>query len=160
MNDSELEESLRRLAPVEPGSGLEERIAVALAKPVVASPTAGLLPGRGQRLRSILWPGLGWAMSGAAVASVALLAFSAPRTTVQTVAKAEPPASVFVPEESAREVVSSEEAGTLYDEDNQPSKLIRYTSIERHSWTNPATGAYVEVETPRQDVVLVPATYQ
>jgi hypothetical protein len=160
MNDSEFEESLRRLAPVAPGAGLEERIAVALAEPVVASPTAGLLRGRGDRLRRILWPGLGWAMGGAAAASVALLAFSAPRATVQTVAKTEPPASLFEPEESAREVVSSEEAGTLYDEDNQPSTLMRYTSIERHSWTNPATGAYVEVEIPRQDVVLVPASYQ
>jgi hypothetical protein len=160
MNDTELEESLRQLVPAAPSPALEERIAAALARPLAMVPAAGLLPGRSERLRRSFWPSLLWALSGAAVGCLAMLTIY-PAHSTQGVAKAEPPpASVFVPAESAREVVSTEDAGTLYDDDNQPSKLMRYSSIERHTWTNPATGALVEVEVPREDVVLVPASYQ
>lgn len=161
MNDTELEESLRRLAPAAPSAALEERVAAALTRPAGGSLTAGVLPGRAERLRRSFWPGLLWALSGAAVGCLAMLAIYPANSSSQTTAKTQPaPASVFVPAESAREMVSSEEAGTVYDQDNQPSTLMRYTSIERYTWTNPATGALVEVEVPREDVVAVPASYQ
>lgn len=162
MNEFEFESNLRRLPPSEPSAELERRIAAELEESAPAAPAAGLL-----RSRRRAWPAwlnsLCWASAGAMAGVAAVMALSpahvstvAPSTHAASVAAA----SVFEPAESAREVVSGEDAGTVFDADNQPSRMVRYTSIEKHRWTNPTTGAEVQLETPREDVVLVPISYQ
>lgn len=167
MNEFEFESNLRRLRPIEPTPELEQRIALALESlPAAAAiPAAGVL-----RPRRRAWPSwlnsLCWATFGATAGVAAVVLFYPAPVTVAPVAKVPVPApapaasSLFEPSESDRQVVSSEEAGTVYDEDNQPSRLVRYTSIEKHTWMNPSTGAEVQVEMPREDVVLVPISYQ
>jgi hypothetical protein len=157
MNESELEESLRGLCPVEPSPGLEDRIARALA----ATPTAGVIA---RPKRIVPWfrlmSGFGWSAVGVAV-GVGLALFVSPKTAViQPAGKTAVAASLFESVDSGEEVVSTEEAGTVYDSDNQPARLMRYTSIERHTWANPSTGAQVEVQVPREDLVAIPLAYQ
>ena len=55
--------------------------------------------------------------------------------------------------------MAAEDGGIVYD-DNQATHLVRYTTLERHAWTDLATGAHLEVEVPRVDVVLMPVAMQ
>ncbi len=71
------------------------------------------------------------------------------------------PAGDFQALEVTRELVSSDEEGQLlYRDGNNPVRQVRYLYRERHSWVNPRTGARVDVEVPREDVVLKPVSLQ
>jgi hypothetical protein len=48
----------------------------------------------------------------------------------------------------------------VYDEDQQPAQVLNYAAIERYVWANPATGARLEVEVPREERVLIPVSFQ
>lgn len=39
-------------------------------------------------------------------------------------------------------------------------RQIRFSSIERHVWNDPDTGARMEVEVPREDVRFMPVAMQ
>ena len=66
----------------------------------------------------------------------------------------------FEPAESAREMIAAEDGGMVFDDEREPAQVVRLSSVERHAWANPATGAWVEVEVPREDVVLMPVAFQ
>lgn len=160
MNESDFENGLRTLRPAEPSPELEDRIAVALEARLLAVPAAGVIrqpriPGAWSRLLHAA----GWMTAGAGAGVAAMLALypAHPQPAAPAVV---PAASLFVPSESTREALASEDQGTVYGGGDEPSRLVRYTSIERHAWTNPATGAWLQVETPREDLVALPVSYQ
>jgi hypothetical protein len=67
----------------------------------------------------------------------------------------------FQPAETTRELISTEEEGqVIYRTGNSPMRQVRNLYRERHSWTNPRTGARVDIEIPREDVFLKPVSLQ
>jgi hypothetical protein len=57
-------------------------------------------------------------------------------------------------------MVGTEIGGFFYGDDLAPNRVVRYSSVERRAWADPATGARVEMEVPREDVLLVPVSFQ
>ena len=67
----------------------------------------------------------------------------------------------FRPQEITRELISTEEEGqVVYRDGNTPMRQVRTRYREHHSWTNPRTGARVDIEVPREDVFLKPVSLQ
>lgn len=182
MNESEFEAELRALRPTPPSPLLELAIArelaeaptpepralavraVAVGERVNHAPATGLIVRPERRPGSFLG-GLAWALGGAALAALAIFAASPSWLVRGAGSKGGAPVAAvemayFEPLDSAREVVATETSEIFYDGDAAPSQVVRYSSVERHSWTNPVTGAVVEVEVPREDFLLVPVSYQ
>jgi hypothetical protein len=157
MNDSDLEAQLRALSPAAPSAGLASRIerelaaaprAVATAG-VIARPTRAALVLRGLR-------DLGWAGAGAGAMLAAMALFS-------PVKKAAPPVveeQAYEPAESSRELVAVDDSNELIETEDGPVRQVRYTYRERMAWAHPGTGARLEIEVPREDVVLLPVSLQ
>ena len=168
MNPSDLENELRALRPSAPPADLEKAIGVELARLASTTPTAGVIARPRESRLARLLGGLCWAMGGAAAAVIATVYLSVIKTAPQTEpvqmasAKRSQSAapSYFEPTESDRELLWAEASDLVYDEDEQPAQVLSYTSIERHVWANPTTGARLEVEVPREDRVLVPISFQ
>ena len=169
-NEPDFENQLRALRPLAPSPALEEGIARQLASQraiaTVESRAAVIrrraaetdAPGFFERL----FPGLRWALAGAAGAAAAFLAIShfqqpniSPEKTSAAVAQPD-----FEPVEITRDLVSAEDGGLVYEEDEAPARVVRYNTLEHHVWTHPVTGARLEVEIPREDIVLVPIAMQ
>ncbi len=168
MNVSDFENELRALHPVAPSPTLEDRIATGIARSAGRSQAAldldsdrppGTLAFRG--LHEWLQR-LGWALAGAAAAIAGVLFFQSDARELPSplpeIAAVE--AKDFVPSESESELVEAGETGIIYTEDAEPFRQMRFRSVERYAWTNPETGARVEVEVPREDVVLMPVAMQ
>ena len=67
----------------------------------------------------------------------------------------------FQPLETTRELISSEEEGqVVYRNGSTPMRQVRNRYREHHSWSNPRTGARVDIEVPREDVFLKPVSLQ
>ena len=169
-NESEFENQLRTLRPVAPSLALEKSIARRLASvralATVEAPAAVVRRREFEIERPSLldriFPGLRWAFAGAAAAVAVISAinhFDRPENS--------PPASAltavepdFEPEGITRELVSAEDGGVIYEDEQEPARLVRYTTLEHHVWTHPVTGARLEVEVPREDIVLIPIAMQ
>lgn len=183
MNESELEAELRTLSPVAPSTRLAERIEMELnstslevvpARSVVPLPKralAGVVVGNENASNGAfsLWRSLAWALGGAATACVAMLWLgqgSQPRSTVAESAGVERVVPVAIegisetPDESVDEFISAEDQGLVYADDLEPQRRVRMVYLERHTWTNPQTGAVVELEVPREDIVLMSVAMQ
>lgn len=170
-NEPDFENQLRTLRPLAPSPALKEGIARQLAAPralATVESRAGVLhrhkgnadaPGFFERL----FPGLRWALAGATGAAAVFLAMNHfqqptifPAGSVTTVATAPD----FEPVEVTHDLVATEDGGLVYEEEDEPARVVRYTTLERHVWTHPVTGARLEVEIPREDIVLVPIAMQ
>jgi hypothetical protein len=168
MKESDLENELRSLRPAQPSAVLEEKIAAELH----ASPPLALTPSRaGQRQaagvlaapRTNLWLALlhrlGWAAAGA-TAAVLVLTARGPLTNPEN---STPPASLALredPDASIEEFIDAADEGVVLDADATPQRQMRLTYLERHTWTNPATGTVIEFEIPREDTVWMPLAMQ
>ena len=169
MNESDFEKELRSLRPVAPSASVEARIASALSRLADATPrtlhaqTAGVLAPR-ESVTVRFFRGLGWACAGAAaaVAAVAWLQPSKPATEPARplIAALNAEADGFEPAGSERELLETADEGVLLQDDAEPVRQVRYTYLERYAWTNPTTGARVEVEVPREDIYLMPVAMQ
>lgn len=160
MSDSELEEELRALRPARPLARLEEAIARELApsRAVVLRPASGVVKREGNRSRFQWWPSLSWAAVGA-VAALAVTMLPLPwNQPADPLAQKE--VALFEPVESVPEIISAEDGEVSYDGEDGPTQLVRYSSIQRQTWANPVTGAQIEIVTPREDIFLVPVSYQ
>lgn len=169
-NESDFENQLRTLRPIAPSPALEEGIARQLAASraiATVEARAAVIqrreveadaPGFFERL----FPGLRWALAGAMGAAAVFLAisyFQQPDVSLEkkTVAVTEPD---FEPVEVTRDLVAAEDGGLVYEGEDEPARVVRYTTLEHHVWTHPVTGARLEVEIPREDIVLVPIAMQ
>ncbi len=168
-NESEFEAELRAIRPVAPTLALRESIArqlpaqhalatVETRAAVISRREADVeAPGFFDRIL----PDLRWAFAGALGATAVFLAMSHFQTadvpTTAAITAAEPD---FGPVEISRDLVAAEDGGVVYEDEQEPARLVRYTTLERHVWTHPVTGARLEVEIPREDIVLVPLAMQ
>ena len=164
MNESEFENELRALRPLNPPATIEAAIARDLAAAPYAEEGARdeARWSRGGWSVQRLFSSLGWALGGAAVASAIILLPYGPRLAPALPAPVAPSraAGSFLPTESSRELLGAEDGGVTYDDNHAPAEVLRYSSIERHVWANPSTGARVEIKVPREDVVLLPVSFQ
>lgn len=171
MNESDFENELRTLRPVTPSAALEAKIAreISTSHVIAVSATSGTLARRAEYrtaepgMFSRMATAFGWALAGAVGAvAVAWLAgsFDKPRQVAApagTVAAVEPD---FEPAGVTRELIAAEDGGVIYDDDQEPTRVLRYTILEHHLWSHPVTGARLEVEVPREDIVLMPVAMQ
>ena len=169
MNESDLEKELRSLRPKNPSAQLAERIAVDLKAPrtTAAEPAAGLIsrPAKPRDLPRLLRPWLA-ALCGAAVVLISTVAFTfwkrpAPENLASQGTSAPTISGLSeTPDESIDELIATTDEGLVYDAGEEPQRQVRITYLERHTWTNPQTGAVVEIEVPREDIVLMPVAMQ
>lgn len=164
MNESEFEQQLRGLRPSRPSRQLESR----LAREIDSSPAprAGTFPVEGNSWIERLLPGLGWAAVGAATAAAIMLSLNLVRDPVSKVSDSSP---ATIPETSSPDMPESEgvsgdvidatDEGLLDDGQRGIGRRVRYSSVERRSWTD-ASGAVTVVEVPREDVVVFPVFFQ
>jgi hypothetical protein len=169
MNESELEKELRSLRPANPSPKLAEQIAADLKNgPArVHEAAAGLLirPPAKQHAWQIMRP---WLLTLSSVSAV-MLGFLAVSTWMKpgaatNASKPEPAAPVFtlneIPDQSVDELIDAQDEGLVFGEDEEPQRQVRMVYLERHTWTNPQTGAVVEFEVPREDIILMPVAMQ
>ncbi len=173
MNESELENQLRKLRPAPPSRALEETIERELAActMVVETPTHVRI---GTRARSrdarpswlMLWVDrLLWSGVGAAAAAVALVVVQRPHAVPATV-QPEPPtvAQAVAPLDSAalQPVMATEEdlgwrdEGVHFDSRGQPLLKLTRAAVERRAWADLKNAGVVRVETPRLETMWVP----
>lgn len=175
MNESQFESDLRRLRPAVPSPALAERIADELSASTDNLALAPRAPQRLERLpaTALLDPrpqqslfrwlrGLGWATAGACAALLAMRGTElfAPQPAPANNLQASVAATAFQAETSSRELIDARDEGLRYDDEQPPQRQLRLTFLERHTWTNPATGAVLHFEVPREDVVLTPVAMQ
>lgn len=167
MNDDDLdfEKSLRRLQPALPSETLEQKITRELTTPgPERRPRSGVVsPAR--PIWSRFLNGLSWAAVGATAAVCIWLAFGMREPATTPVAQAIASTaladfSVYDAAESGRQIIEAEESELVRADDDQLGRLIRYRSLERHAWQDPRSGARLEVELPREDVVFLPVSFQ
>ncbi len=172
MNESDFENELRALVPARPSEALAQRIARDL-QPARATAIRGLragmiAPARPRNLLARIFPATAWLATGAAAALLAVVAIHTQKTTPTAptapleiaAATAEPKPADLGEIATSRELVTATEEELLLDADQEPARRMRFTFIERHTWTDPESGDSVEVQIPREDVLIVPVAMQ
>lgn len=160
MNEPDFEQQLRAIQPCGPRRVVEERIAAQLT-PI---PTAATIPPRRERSWfACTLPAFGWSGAGAAIALIAMSALdrdhprdpaingesSAPSLAVSTAAEME----------LEQELLDVADGGIVEQSEDGLARVVRYESLERRRWVD-ADGAITVVEVPREDLVLVPVSFQ
>jgi hypothetical protein len=169
MNESDLEKELRSLLPAKPSAQLAERIAAELKTAPVRTyePAAGLLTRSANQANGTRFT-RPWLLVLAGAAAVVIGFFAVAQwlkpQSRTTASNSESASTVTVlnesPDESVDELIGARDEGVVYDEDAEPQRQVRVVYLERHTWTNPKTGAVVEIEVPREDIVLMPVAMQ
>lgn len=156
------EERLRSIRPSKVDPRMKNRIAAALAKRQRARRLA--------RLRS----GIGWA--GMAIAASLLITFGfllfngrlsiSPISEEQTAESAGPDLDSTMPDRSGDDafkpvfaennLTNRIDEGIVFLRNGLTARRYRYEFIDRVVWENPSNGAVVEMEIPRDEVILVP----
>jgi len=173
MNDTEFEAHLHGLLrPAAPTADLRERIGKELSAKARKAPAySGRLTPSKRSFLQVLLRDFGWACAGAAAALAIFALLPAKQTpasatdSATAIASSEPPAAAtqanaFEHDESANQLVATQDSEQLVETDDGPAREVRYTYLERHAWSNPATGARVYLEVPREDVYLLPVSLQ
>lgn len=157
-NDSDFEEQLKTLSPTVPSNELERMIARALQGRELVPISSSTRVVRGV---TSWWRGLACAGIGAAAAVAVVTHFdrTQPATTIASPALAAT-ALPFDRAESSSEMLGAEDQGFVYEDGSIPVRQVRYSSVERFTWSNAATGAQMVVEIPREDVRLLPVAMQ
>jgi len=168
-SESEIEEQLRALRPRPPSHELEGKISAALAsRAIVAAervPAAAVLrrgPSATPATPARWWQGMGWAFTGAVTAAVVIVMVDRPAPEVPLAVASTAPflAETLEHVDASAELVTTEDEGLVLTEEAEPAHRIRFTSYERHVWTNPTTGALMEYIVPREDIRLTPIALQ
>jgi hypothetical protein len=169
MNPSDLEKELRSLLPIAPSSQLGDRIAAELVEtpaPVrrETEPAAGTLP---RSVPGEFWVGWRWLvlpLAGLAAIAVLVITKSTTGSQHQLPVLQRAPAVLAgiseTPDESVAEFIKATDEGVVYGENDEPQRQVRMVFLERHTWTNPQSGAVIEFEVPREDVVLMPVAME
>ncbi len=165
MNDSEFEDHLRTLRPSTPSQELEDRIARDLIPAPSTYSRAGVLEKPARSFR--LWRDIASALAGAVAALVVINwpAHPEPRpaqksTAPQPVADRIATRQTFEPAESAEVVLASTPTEEWVETSDGLVRAVRYQSKETHAWANPQTGARIELEVPRDNLVFLPVSLQ
>lgn len=165
MNDfSETENELRKLRPVQPSTGLFERVRREIADSA-AGDDLGRKIIRPDRFR------LGWISLGLGLAAAAILLIlartdfqTAPRVPASAVSTTPAPAPApqlasaqFIPAGATRVVYHTQDEGLVFPSGSgQPVRRVRSRTRETLQWHNPSTGASLRVSYPSEEIQLIP----
>jgi len=149
MNDTELEDELRALRPAAPAPELRNRIAEALEPRAAFAPPPMLTPSAFSRwVERLIWAG-----AGAAACAMVFMATGMHRPVAVHVAHgAEPKNGVAssAPHVSEEPLAWTDE-GVQFIGNQIPARLLRRIAVERH-----VSDDGIEVQVPREDVILLP----
>jgi hypothetical protein len=147
MNETDLENELRALRPATPSSDLERRLAAALETGTpVARPHRRGWPVFSWWVERCLWAGAG---AGAALIFAATL-WQHPAKPPQAVVQQKPAPA---PEAQVSEQPTDwRDEGVRFINNEIPARLLRRVTLERHR----SADGTVEVQVPREDVIVMP----
>ena len=159
--DRQFEEQLRSIQPAAPSMELGDRIGSAIASVE-------------RRKRMAQWRMAG-AWGGLAAAAAALITFGillfngrleiatssqgAEESALPTLALEDSPAAqpdAFRPVLAENNLKGRIDEGIVFLDNGLTARRYRYEFIDRVVWRNPSDGAVVEMEIPRDEVVLIP----
>ena len=157
MNELELERELLKLRPAPPSPGLESRLAGLLDAPDATQwrrPATVSEPGPFMRwLDRLLWTGFG-------AAATALLVFSLrphEAHVVSPLAEA-PEAAVMKRVFTSEEDLGWRDEGVRFDSQGRPVRRLTRVAVEREAWADLKDAGVIQVEKPRQEVLLMPVS--
>lgn len=150
------EEQLRSIRPVPHGPRLENRIAEAIRIAEARQRT--------QRWRArMAWVGVAMAASVLIVSGLSLFRENRVPSVGESVVAdplevppAESAEPVFEPVLAQNNLQDRVDEGIVFLKNGLTARKYRYKFIDRVVWRNPANGAVVDVEVPRDEVVLIP----
>lgn len=153
----DFEAELTRLQPAAPSRALEQRIAREL--PAEPAPAAPAPPARHDSAK-VHWV---WFVALPAAAAVALMLSRPvnPPPAGNSLAKT-PPASAEVLKPVAAENVlyAARDEGLVVLEDGTPARRERLQFVDTITWKNPRTNASLKWTVPREEVRVVPISFQ
>jgi hypothetical protein len=172
MNESDFEAELRQMRPAPVRDAVRMAIEADL-KPTAKSPASGVITtmraaNRGYRFLQIIFR-TGLTLGTAALVASAIVGVrlgvsgnspetGAPLGAAPEIASAA--AGSFLRVASSRELVDAGDEEILYPDAADPAMRVRLRSIERHAWADMERGAFIAIEVPREDVVLIPVSMQ
>lgn len=140
---AQLEAELKRLRPAAPSPALQGRLEAAFA--AKRRPRAAIL--------RFGWVALPIA-AGVALAVAYSPAFRQPATTGAK------PAAVFKPVKAQNILLESKDEGTATLADGTVVRRTRETYVDTITWRNPKTNASLTWSVPREEVRVVPVSYE
>ena len=171
MTESELEARLRQLQPAAPSPQLRRQVEQTLQNSASAAPplarAARFRRDSEQATALHLLRCFAWSVGGALVLAALIVIFRAAPAGEKAIAAAQPAPALVVPTESTLEpietvhaLVNAEEESSLYHDKEEFARRVRLLFLERHTWSDQASGAVIAVEVPREDILFVPVAMQ
>jgi hypothetical protein len=152
----QLEAELRRLRPIAPGEGLRG----AIARELAPAPSANFF----RRARTWIALPVAAAIVGSLLYFTAFtgLNSSKPVTPVSASSRVavQPSAPQFKPVAARNILVSATDEGLVSLADGTPARRIRQSYVDTITWQNAATKASLTWTVPREEVKVVPVSYQ
>jgi hypothetical protein len=148
----QLEQELKRLRPVKPTPDLIARLQHDFRSPERAA-------------RSRAWAWLALPAFGAVAAAVVALLRpdSTPTGSPGAAATVSPPSvsiAPFKPVESEKLLVDARDEGYVTLADGTPAHRVRQSYVDTITWKNPQTNASLKWSVPREEVRVVPVSFQ
>lgn len=113
------------------------------------------------------WKWAAWPVAAAAVALALLLTRPMPisKTAVQqapvgTVVSAAPAADIYKPVRADNVLYNTREEGAVTLADGTPARRVRSQYVDTITWKNPRTNASLQWSIPRDEVRVVPVSFQ
>lgn len=157
----QLEAELKRLSPARPSRVLEDRIARELAPAPVAStsaPATAKAPRR--RLATVHW---WWSAALPAAAAIALIVLAPGRRAAvehDAAAAPTPMVAALKPVTAENVLYAVRDEGLVTLEDGTQARRERLNYVDTITWRNPRTNASLTWTVPREEVRVVPVSYQ
>jgi hypothetical protein len=172
-----LEAELRQLRPAAPSAGLQARVARALANAAPAPTTTAVRPSSSSRVGNRAAP-VHWLWSAAlpvaaAFAVVAMMPHGREATsrgglrrgvspTNSTALASATPAdgAVLKPVAAEKVLYAAQDEGLVTLEDGTTARRERLSYVDTITWKNPRTNASLTWSVPREEVRVVPVSFQ
>ena len=144
----ELENELRALRPRAPSAvalqNVERRLKRRVASPVARIVMLGVPLAAAAALMVVLWPGR----------------VAQPSAISSSKSASEAPGAAFQPVSAENLLVEARDDGLVQLGDGTPARQFRQVYVDRITWKNPTTQASVTWTVPREELRVVPISYQ
>jgi hypothetical protein len=173
MNESDLEAALRKMRPARVSDALRNAVEAEISQMCVETRVPRVCATSGSQgftdgiLQLVFRTGL--TLGTAAVLACAIVGLrtdtrdadrgSAPMLAERPEVDRLQPQS-FLQVASSRELIDAGDEEMLYPPASEPAVRVRFRSIERHAWADMERGAFIAIEVPREDVLLIPVSMQ
>lgn len=154
----QLEAELKSLRPIRPSRVLETRIASELASSTATAAAAPTPKPRKRPLASIHWL---WSAALPVAAAIAILAVLPGKRASRGGPRIDSnPAATLKPVAAENVLYAVQDEGLVTLEDGTPARRERLNYVDTITWKNPRTNASLTWSVPREEVRVVPVSYQ